>query len=126
MKTVSIFLALLNSLFAGLLIVLDLSYHGFLQGIWWWSLLKLSVAGLVIVAGVCAWLREAGLVPPGIVLLGGLFLFALGPATLVWAVHVALATGDIRFHMAIFGMSLMVQGMASLLGAGQTQTETFA
>ena len=126
MKTVSIFLALLNSLFAGLLIVLDLSYHGFLQGVWWWSLLKLSVAGLVIVAGVCVWLREMGLVPPGIVLLGGLFLFALGPATLVWAVHVALSTGDIRFHMAIFGMSLMVQGMASLLGAGQTQTETFA
>ena len=126
MKTVSIFLALLNSLFAGFLILLDLSYHGFLQGVWWWSLLKLSTASIIVVVGACVWLREMEIVPPGGVLLGGLFLFALGPAVIVWAVHVALSTGDIRFYMAIYGMSLMVQGAASLLGAGETRSETFA
>ena len=122
MKTVSIFLALINSLFAGFLIAVDLSYHGFLQGTPWWSLLKLSTAALIIVVGVSAWLGEMGLLPPGPVLLGGLFLFALGPVTIVWAVHVALTTGDIEYHMAVYGMSLMVQGMASLMGArGETK-----
>ena len=125
MKTVSIFLALINSLFAGFLIALDLSYHGFLQGTPWWSLLKLSTAALIIVAGASVWLGEMGVLPPGPILLGGLFLFALGPATIVWAIHVALTTGDVEYHMAVYGMSLMVQGMASLLGtAGESRNAT--
>jgi len=125
MKTISIFLALINSLFAGLLIALDLSYHGLHQSIWWWSLLKLSAASLIIVVGVSAWLGELGLLPPGPILLGGLFLFALGPVTIVWAIHVALTTGDVEYHMAVYGVSLMVQGMASLLGVtGETRNVT--
>ena len=116
MKTISIFLALINSLFAGFLIALDLSYHGFLQGTPWWSLLKLSTAALIILVGVSVWLGEMGVFPPGPVLLGGLFLFALGPVTIVWAIHVALTTGNVEYHMAFYGTSLMIQGMASLLG----------
>ena len=46
MKTVSIFLALVNSIFAGFLIVLDLSSHGVDQSILWWMLIKLSAASL--------------------------------------------------------------------------------
>ena len=125
MKTISIFLALINSLFAGLLIALDLSYHGFLQGTPWWSLLKLSTAALIILVGVSVWLGEMGVFPPGPVLLGGLFLFALGPVTIVWAIHVALTTGNVEYHMAFYGMSLMIQGMASLLGvAGEARSVT--
>lgn len=116
MKTISIFLALINSLFAGFLIALDLSYHGFLQGTPWWSLLKLSTAGMIIVVGLSVWLGEMGILSPGPGLLGGVFLIALGPATVVWAIHVALTTGNIEFHMAFYGASLMVQGLASLLG----------
>ena len=121
MKTVSIFLALINSLFAGLLIAVDLSYHGFLQGTWWWSLLKLSAAGMIIIVGVCVWLSEMGVLSSGPVSLGGVFLIALGPATIVWAVHVALTTGTIEFHMAVYGVSLMVQGLASLIGAAEAR-----
>ena len=121
MKTISIFLALINSLFAGLLIAVDLSYHGFLQGTWWWSLLKLSAAGMIIIVGVCVWLSEMGVLSSGPVSLGGVFLIALGPATIVWAVHVALTTGTIEFHMAVYGVSLMVQGLASLMGAAEAR-----
>jgi hypothetical protein len=122
MKTISLFLALINSLFAGFLIALDLSYHGFLQGLWWWSLLKLSIAAWIIVIGVSTWLGEMGILSPGAVMLGGLCLIALGPATIVWAIHVALTTGVIEYHMVIYAMSLLVQGMASLLGmAGETR-----
>lgn len=118
MKTVSIFLALLNSLFAGFLILLDLSYSGFPPGNPGWSMLKLSAATAVILVGAAAWLGELGLLRPGPILLGGVFLIALGPATIVWAVHVALTSGDIEFHMVVFAVSLLAQGMSSLLGSG--------
>lgn len=120
MKTVSIFLALLNSLFAGFLILLDLSYSGLRPASLGWSFLKLSAASSIILVGISAWLVEMGLLRPAPTLLGGLFLIALGPATLVWAVHVALTTGNFKFHMAVYAVSLMAQGLASLLGtAGQ-------
>lgn len=118
MKTISIFLALLNALFAGFLILLDLSYSGFPPGNPGWSLLKLSAASAVILVGAAAWLGELGLLSPGPILLGDLFLIALGPATLVWAAHVALTSGDIKFHMVVFAISLLAQGMSSLLGTG--------
>lgn len=117
MKTVSIFLALLNSLFAGFLILLDLSYNGLGSGSLGWSFLKLSAASSIILIGISAWMGEMGLLRPAPILLGGLFLIALGPATLVWAVHVALTTGHLEFHMAVYAVSLMAQGLASLLGS---------
>lgn len=116
MKTISIFLALINSLFAGFLILLDLSYNGIQQSILWWSLIKLSTASLIIVIGITVWLEVIGLIQSGPILLGSLFLIALGPATIVWALHVALTTGSLEVHMAVYGGSLMVQGTASLLG----------
>ena len=118
MKTISIFLALLNSFFAGFLILLDLSYSGFPPGDPGWSMLKLSAASAVILVGIAAWLGEMGLLRPGPILLGGVYLIALGPATIVWAVHVALTSGDIEFHMVVFAVSLLAQGMSSLLGSG--------
>ncbi len=119
MKTISIFLALLNSLFAGFLILLDLSYGGVHQSALWWSLLKLSTASMIIVIGVIAWLGEMGLFRSVPILLGDLFLIALGPSTIVWAIHVALTTGDVEVHMAVYGMSLMAQGMSSLFGVAE-------
>ena len=122
MKTVSIFLALINSLFTGFLIALDLSYNGIHMGTLWWSLIKLSTASLIIVIGITAWLGMMGSISPGSILLGSVFLIAIAPATLVWAVHIALTTGDMEYHMVVFAISLMVQGMSSLLGfAGESR-----
>ena len=116
MKTISIFLALINLLFAGFLIALDLSYNEIHLNTLWWSMLKLSTAVLIIVIGIIVWLEVTGAIRPTLVLLGSIFLIALGPATIVWAVHVALTTGNVEVHMAVYGGSLMVQGLASLLG----------
>lgn len=125
MKTISIFLALINSLFAGFLIALDLSYNEIHIGTLWWSLLKLGTASLIIVIGIAVWLEVMGALRPGPILLGALFLIALGPATIVWAIHLALTTGQIEFHMVVFAGSLMVQGMTSLLGAaGESRNVT--
>ena len=115
-KTISIFLALVNSIFAGFLIVLDLSANGIHQSIMLWMLIKLSAASLVIVIGVATWLGVTGSVQPGLVSLGNLFLVALGPATIVWTLHVALVTGDVEYYMAIYGGALLMQGLTSLLG----------
>ncbi len=116
MKTISILIALINLLFAGFLIALDLSYNAIHLQTLWWSLLKLSTATVIIVIGVIVWLEVTGAIRPTLVLLGSIFLIALGPATIVWAVHVALTTGNVEVHMAVYGGSLMAQGLASLLG----------
>jgi hypothetical protein len=116
MKTISIFLALINLLFAGFLIALDLSYNEIHLNTLWWSLIKLSTAAVIVVIGITVWLEMTGTIRPTLVLLGSVFLIALGPSTIVWAVHVALTTGNVEVHMAVYGGSLMVQGMASLLG----------
>lgn len=125
MKTISIFLALINSLFAGFLIALDLSYNEVHLGSLWWSFLKLSTATLIIMIGISTWLEIMGLIKVGPVLLGGLFLVALGPATIMWAIHLALTTGDMEYSMVVFSISLIIQGLASLLGAaGETRNAT--
>ena len=116
MKTISIFLALVNAIFAGILIAHDLSTHGIHASILGWTLIKLSAASLVIAIGASAWLGVMGTIPPGPVLLGNLLLVALGPATVVWTLHVALTTGDIDYDIAVFGGSLLMQGFTSLLG----------
>jgi len=116
MKTISIFLALINLLFAGFLIALDLSYNEIHLRTLWWSVLKLSTAAVIIVIGIIVWLEVTGAIRPTLVLLGSVFLIALGPSTIVWAVHVALTTGNVEVHMAVYGGSLMAQGIASLLG----------
>jgi len=127
MKTISIFIALINLLFAGFLIALDLSYNEIHLRTLWWSLLKLSTATVIIAIGIIVWLEVTGAIRPTLVLLGSIFLIALGPATIVWAVHVALTTGNVEFHMAVYGGSLMVQGMASLLGfAEETRKVTMS
>jgi len=116
MKTISVFLALINLLFAGFLIALDLSYNGIHAETLWWSLMKLSIASSIILIGISAWLSAMGTISQGPILLGSVFLIALGPATIVWAIHVALNTGDMEYHIVVFAISLMVQGMSSLLG----------
>lgn len=116
MKTISIFLALVNAIFAGLLIVHDLSTHGIHASILGWTLIKLSTALVVIVISICAWLGVMGTIPPGPLLLGNLFLVALGPATIMWTVHIALTTGNVDYDIAVYGGSLVVQGLTSLLG----------
>jgi len=114
MKTVSIFLALVNSLVAGLLIAFSLSGSEIRQVAAWWTLLKTLSAFSVIVIGVLAWLAGMRTVRPGLMSLGSLLLVALGTATIVWTLHLALVTSDAEYYMLAYGGSLIVQGTASL------------
>ena len=116
MKTVSIFLALVNSLLAGLILAFSLSPTEIHQTEAWWSLTKMTAAASVILIGVLTWLGSARTLSASWMALCSLFLVALGAATVVWTFHLALVSGDREFYMLLYGGSLAMQGMASLFG----------
>jgi hypothetical protein len=125
MKTISIFLALVNSLLAGLILAFSLSPTEISQTAAWWSFTKIIAACSVILVGVLTWLGSARTISAGLLSLCSLFLVALGAATIVWTFHLALVTGDMEFYMIVYGGSLIVQGMASLFGfAGDSRDMT--
>jgi len=123
MKTISIFLALINSLTAGLLLASSLSGSELHQAAVLWLSTKVFAGVFVIMIGILTWLGSIRPIGPGILPLGSLFLVALGAATIVWTIHLSIMSGDMEFYMVGFGVSLMVQGMTSLLGfAGESRT----
>jgi len=125
MKTVSIFLALINSLLAGLILAFSLSPTEIHQTATWWSLTKMTAASSVILVGVITWFGSARPISQGLMALCSLFLVALGAAIVAWTFHLALVSSDREFYMVIYGGSLAVQGMASLFGfAGESRNLT--
>ena len=123
MKTISIFLALLNSLLAGLILAFSLSPTEIVQTEAWWSLTKVTAATSVIFAGMLTWFGSVRVLRAGLMALCSLFLVALGAATIVWTFHLALVSGDRELYMILYGGSLAVQGMASLFGfAGDSRS----
>lgn len=125
MKTISIFLALVNSLLAGLILAFSLSPTEMAQTEAWWSLTKVTAASSVIFVGLLTWLGSARPLRAGLLALCSLFLVALGAATIVWTFHLALVSGDMEFYMIAYGGSLAVQGMTSLFGfANDTRSIT--
>ena len=115
MKTISILLSLVNSLLAGLLLTYTLSGSAIQPDTLW--LLAKSVAALsIILMGVLTWLTSTNAINSGLLLIGGLYLVVLGAVTVVWTIHRAILNGDMEYYMVIFGGSLMMQGLASLLG----------
>ena len=125
MKTISIFLALVNSLLAGLILAFSLSPTQIGQTAAWWSFAKIVAACSVMLVGILTWLGSARTISAGLTSLCSMFLVALGAATIVWTFHLALTTGDMEFHMIVYGGSLIVQGMASVFGfAGDARNIT--
>jgi ABC-type polysaccharide/polyol phosphate export permease len=119
MKVISIFLALINSLLAGLLIIFLATSTDFKISMAWWSILRILLALFVIAAGVLSWLSMIVTVRPLLLALGSLFLAGIGPATMVWAFHKASLTGHMEYYMLIYGASLFVQGCSLLLGLAE-------
>ena len=125
MKTIAIFLALVNSLLAGLILMFSLSPTEIAQAETWWSIIKVTAASSVILVGLLTWFGSARPVRAGLMALCSLFLVALGAATVVWTFHLVLVSGDRELYMVFYGVSLAVQGMASLFGfAGDSRNVT--
>jgi hypothetical protein len=127
MKTISILLALVNSLAAGLVVAASLPTIEILRpASSLWGVIKVTASVAVITAGILTWIAAGRTTTsPNIVLVTGLFLVTLGTASAVWTIHLALLSGSIKDHMILYGGSLMAQGTAciwNLLPTGRTIT----
>jgi uncharacterized membrane protein YidH (DUF202 family) len=119
MKTISIFLALINSLLAGLLITFLISSVDFHVSATLWSAMRILVALSVIAIGLLTWINAIGSIHPGLLAISSLFLVAVGAATVVWTFQRALVTGDMEYYMILYGGSLFAQGFSLLFGMSQ-------
>jgi len=119
MKTISIFLALINSLLAGVILLASITGNEINEAAFLWLLTKILASGSVIAIGVLTWWGNISTMKVGPMAVSSLFLVALGAATAVWTLHLVMVTGDIEFYMIVYGGSLMTQGAASLLGLAE-------
>ncbi|HET9907470.1 MAG TPA: hypothetical protein VFQ23_12535 [Anaerolineales bacterium] len=127
MKTISIFLALINSLLAGLLIIYSLSASEIRHVVAWWLVIKILAGLAVIAAGALAWIGSVKPIRSSVMILSSLLLVALGAATLMWSLHLGLVTSEIEYYMFLYGGSLIIQGTASLFGnSGTSENMTVA
>lgn len=123
MKTISIFLALINSIVAGLLLAFTLSATEIQNIEFLWSLTKFIAVTSILIIGALTWVASARALAASVLPLAGLYLIILGTGTLVWTFQRGLLTGDMEYYMTLFGGSLMVQGLTSLLGfAGDSRS----
>ena len=116
MKTVSIFLSLINSLLAGVILLASLTGNEIHDALLLWVITKIVAALGIIVIGILTWLGNISNIKPGVMAMSSLFLVALGAATIVWTIHLAMLSGDMEYYMIVYGGSLMMQGMASVFG----------
>lgn len=116
MKTISILLALVNSLFAGVVLFVSLTTGEIHDAILLWTLIKVVASVGIILIGILTWLENIFTIWPGLMALSSISLIALGAATGVWTLHLALVSGDMEYYMIAYGGSLIMQGMASLFG----------
>jgi len=128
MKVISILLALVNSLAAGLLITASLpAIHLLRMGACLWQLTKVTASVGIIAVGVLTWIAACRSTNQNLILLAGLFLVALGTASAVWTIHLALVSGNVKDHMFLYGSSLIAQGASciwTLLPAGKNGATT--
>ena len=115
LKTISILLALVNSLAAGLVIAASLPAIQVLRpASSLWNATKVAFSVWIIVAGILTWVSASRTTSQNLILLVGLFLVALGTAAAVWTIHLALLNGSLKDHMFLYGGSLMAQGTAAI------------
>ena len=116
MKTVSIFLSLINSLLAGVILLASLTVSEIHEAAFLWLFTKVVTATAIIIIGILTWLGNMITIRPRLLTLSSLSLVVLGAATIVWTFHLALVSGDMEYYMAVYGGSLLIQGVASLFG----------
>jgi hypothetical protein len=116
MKVLSILLALVNSLAAGLVLLSCMSVSNFsLEGLGWLGA-RIITGILVILSGAIIFRDGVQPIGPGKMLVSGLTLILLGVCSAMWGVHLTLISGDVKNVMILFGGSLAVQGIASIVG----------
>jgi len=112
MKVISIFLALINTLFGGLLILSCFSASEALS----WVATKSAAGFLGILFGILTFSDNIRPINPAQMLLVNLALVIVGVTGVAWGIHWSIISGDVKNTVLLFGGSLFVQGLASMLG----------
>jgi hypothetical protein len=112
MKVISIFLAFINTLIGGLLILSCVSAGEALG----WIAFKTGAGILAIYFGILTLKDSIQPICQGSMLLSGLFLVIVGVSALAWGIHWSIISGDMKNSILLFGGSLLIQGLTSTLG----------
>ena len=112
MKVISILLAFLNSLMGALLILSCISASETLS----WVTTKTGAGTLAIYFGVLTYKDAVQPISHSRMLLNGLFIVIISVSAIAWGIHWSIISGDIKLTLLLFGISLFLQGMASILG----------
>lgn len=116
MKVLSILLALVNSLVAGLVLLSCISVSNLSwDGIGWLGV-RVITGALVILVGILTFRDGAQSIGSEKMLMAGLLLVLLGTGSAMWGLHLTLVSGDVKNVMILFGGSLVLQGIASIVG----------
>lgn len=116
MKVLSIFLALVNSLMAGLVLLSCISISNLRWDELGWLAVRVTTGVLVILTGVLTFRDGTQGTGPEKMLAAGLLLMVLGTGSVMWGLHLSIVSGDVKNVMILFGGSLVLQGIASIVG----------
>jgi len=116
MKVLSILLALINSLMAGLVLLSCISVSNLNWDGLGWLAVRVATGMLVILVGILTFRDGRQAIRTGTMLVAGLLLILLGTSSAMWGLHLSIVSGDVKNVMILFGGSLVLQGIASIVG----------
>lgn len=120
MKALSFLLAMVNSVVSGLILLSCATT----ENLEWEALGRISgrvvTSSLVLVIGLLTF--RDGVQPLSLekMLISGMLLIILGVSSAAWGLHLSIISGDIKKVFLIYGGSLIVQGVASVAGLGES------
>jgi len=112
MKVISILLALINALFGALLILSCVSASETLS----WTAMKSAAGFLGVFLGILTFADNVQPIHPGRMLLANLILVIAGITGFSGGIHWSIISGDVKNTALLFGGSLFIQGLTSILG----------
>ena len=121
MKVISILLALVNSLMAGLVLLSCVSASNLRWEALGWLVVRVGTSTLVILIGLLTFQDGAQGISPGKMLMASLLLVLLGTASAMWGLHLSIISGDVKNVMILFGGSLLMQGITSIVGLQESR-----
>jgi hypothetical protein len=121
-KVISILLSLVNTLMAGLILLSCISVSNLNWDGLGWLAVRVATGILVTLIGILTFRDGAQPIHPGKMLMAGLALVLVGMGSVMWGVHLSIISGDVKNVMILFGSSLVLQGIASVGGLGESQS----
>lgn len=81
-----------------------------------WVTTKTGAGVLALYFGILTFKDAVQPISQSRMLLNGLFIVIVSVSTLAWGIHWSIVSGDMKNTLLLFGGSLFMQGMASILG----------